>query len=218
MNKNLLSNIIIFAAGAAVGSVVTWKLVKTKYEQIAQEEIESVREVYSGPQDAGDPNGDTGDPNGDTESDNDEESDRSDDRAAYSKIVNESGYGKDVNYHNFRPALDDSDYYGESDWPDDKDENDDEEEDDGDMHEPYIIPPEEFDENGYETVTLYHFTDGVLADAYSNEVLENPTEVVGDEFTTHYGEYEPDSVYVRNDALKTDYEILRDTRRFSEVE
>ena len=45
--KTTLSNFIIFATGAAIGSVVTWKIVKTKYEQIAQEEIDSVKEVYS---------------------------------------------------------------------------------------------------------------------------------------------------------------------------
>ena len=35
MNKSILNKAIIFAIGAAVGSVVTYKLVKTKYEQIA---------------------------------------------------------------------------------------------------------------------------------------------------------------------------------------
>lgn len=45
--KNSLSNLIIFTAGAAIGSVATWYFVKTKYEQIAQEEIDSVKEVFS---------------------------------------------------------------------------------------------------------------------------------------------------------------------------
>ena len=38
---------MIFFLGAGVGSLVTWKIVKTKYEQIAQEEIDSVKEVFS---------------------------------------------------------------------------------------------------------------------------------------------------------------------------
>ena len=46
MNNTILSNIFMFAAGAAIGTVVTWKLVKTKYEQIANEEIEEIREYY----------------------------------------------------------------------------------------------------------------------------------------------------------------------------
>lgn len=42
-----LSNILIFAAGIAIGSIVTWKYTKTKYEQIAREEINSVKERYA---------------------------------------------------------------------------------------------------------------------------------------------------------------------------
>ena len=38
---------LAFLAGAAVGSVVTWKVVKTKYDQIIQEEINSVKAVFS---------------------------------------------------------------------------------------------------------------------------------------------------------------------------
>lgn len=45
--KNSLSNLIVFAAGAAIGSLGTWYFVKTKYERIAQEEIDSVKEVFS---------------------------------------------------------------------------------------------------------------------------------------------------------------------------
>lgn len=47
MNKDLLIKGMIFLAGGAIGSVVTWKLVKTKYEQIANEEIDSMREYYN---------------------------------------------------------------------------------------------------------------------------------------------------------------------------
>ena len=45
--KNLLSSALIFSTGAAIGSAVTWYLLKTKYERIAQEEIDSVKEVFS---------------------------------------------------------------------------------------------------------------------------------------------------------------------------
>ena len=44
-----MSNETIFAfvAGAAIGTITTWSLLKTKYEKLAQEEIDSVKEVYS---------------------------------------------------------------------------------------------------------------------------------------------------------------------------
>lgn len=41
-----ITNLIIFAVGAAVGSVVTWKLVSDKYEAITQEEIDAIRDMY----------------------------------------------------------------------------------------------------------------------------------------------------------------------------
>ena len=37
--------LLAFIAGAGIGSVCTWQLLKRKYEQIAQEEIDSVKAV-----------------------------------------------------------------------------------------------------------------------------------------------------------------------------
>lgn len=45
MNNNL-KVIFTFVLGAAAGSAVTWKFVKTKYEELAQEEIAEIREFY----------------------------------------------------------------------------------------------------------------------------------------------------------------------------
>lgn len=45
--SNLLNNVIIFAAGAAIGSVVTWKIVENKYRQAVNDEIESLKEEYN---------------------------------------------------------------------------------------------------------------------------------------------------------------------------
>ena len=44
MDKKVIFSFLI---GATVGSITTWKLLKTKYEQITQEEIDSVKDVYS---------------------------------------------------------------------------------------------------------------------------------------------------------------------------
>lgn len=45
--NNGFKNGIIFILGAAAGSAVTWYLLKTKYEQLAQEEIDSVKEAFA---------------------------------------------------------------------------------------------------------------------------------------------------------------------------
>ena len=45
MSKSI--NFMLFIFGAAVGSAATWMYAKKKYELIAQEEIDSVKEVFS---------------------------------------------------------------------------------------------------------------------------------------------------------------------------
>ena len=42
-----MNKFLVFAAGAVFGSLVTWKLTKDKYARIAQEEIDSVKEVFA---------------------------------------------------------------------------------------------------------------------------------------------------------------------------
>lgn len=88
--NNTLSKCLIFAAGAAIGSVVTWTLVKTKYEQIANEEIESVREFYA----QKDKEKLTDEAYGEDE----EEPDTVDEREVtqYRKMIKEAGYSEDV--------------------------------------------------------------------------------------------------------------------------
>lgn len=44
-NKALFS--LAFIIGTVTGSIVTWYLLKDKYEALAQEEIDSVKEVFS---------------------------------------------------------------------------------------------------------------------------------------------------------------------------
>ena len=42
---NGLKGTLIFVLGAAVGSAVTWKILKTKYDKIVQDEIDSFKET-----------------------------------------------------------------------------------------------------------------------------------------------------------------------------
>lgn len=204
--NSTLSKIIVFTAGAAVGSVVTWKIVKTKYEQLAREEIESVKEIYSTKMsDHGSvAEKETCEDSEDEEDEEDEDlsyddeskpfPDRSE-REAYSRLVKDSGYK-----------------------PNQTDTNQNSEEDD-DMDKPYVISPEEFGENGYETVSLtYYEGDGVLTDDVDEPFDEDEIEeYVVPDFVEHFGEYEDDSVFVRNDFMKTDFEILKDQRSYSEI-
>ena len=82
---------------------------------------------------------------------------------------------------------------------------------------PYVISPDEFGEfEDYERISLSYYTDQILADE-DDEKVEDVDNVVGLESLAHFGEYEDDSVFVRNDRLKCDYEILLDQRTYSDV-
>ena len=82
---------------------------------------------------------------------------------------------------------------------------------------PYVISPEEFGEfEDYERISLSYYADQILADE-DDEKVEDVDNVVGLESLTHFGEFEDDSVFVRNDRLKCDYEILLDQRTYSDV-
>jgi hypothetical protein len=83
---------------------------------------------------------------------------------------------------------------------------------------PYVIPPEEFGEMDYDTVSLVYYADDTLCYDLSGEIIYERDEVIGEESLKHFGEYEDDSVFVRNERLKTDYEILKDNRNYSDVE
>lgn len=79
-----------------------------------------------------------------------------------------------------------------------------------------VIPPEDFGEYGYKAESLTYYADEVLA-YDTDEKITNIDKIVGSDALNSFGEYEDDSVFVRNHTLKIDYEILKDTRRYSDV-
>ena len=177
---NTWNKIFIFAAGAAVGSIVTWKVLKTKYEQIE----EYVDEEY------------------DEYSEDDEIEDSSED---------ENALPSTEDLHRLKHILETNRYTNYSNKKEEK------EEENVDEDRPYVISPEEFDDNDeYDTVSLTLYADGVLTDERDN-IIEDVDGMVGEDSLNHFGEYEEDSVFVRNDALQTDFEILKDMRSFKEV-
>ena len=80
---------------------------------------------------------------------------------------------------------------------------------------PYVISPDEFGcADGYDAIGLtYYSGNGVLVDD-NEERVDNVEELVGECSLKHFGEYEDDSVYVRNDERKCDYEILLDESNY----
>ena len=85
---------------------------------------------------------------------------------------------------------------------------------------PYVIQPEQFCDCDYTPMTLWYWTDGEVTND-DKKIVANVDELIGDvdEVTSYFGEYEndPDTVYVRNDIQRIDYEILKEYRAFSDL-
>ena len=192
-------NVLMFAAGAAIGSAVTWKVVKTRYERIAQEEIDSTQRAYADlfaglqnqNEDDTEPSECEGQINWDEledldEEDDEDEEDDPDGGNEYAKVVddytNEKGGSENM------PK-----------WP-------------------YTISPYEFGEkDGYHQIELtYYEGDDVLEDEEYNIVTDRE-ELLGPSALYTFGEYEEDAVFVRNDHLRTDFQILKDYRSYTEA-
>ena len=183
------TNAMMFVLGAAVGSMVTWQYTKRKYEQIAQEEIDSVKSAYT---------------KREVKSQVEIEkqvAEGGDDSLKYVKekpgVLEYAAQLQKEGYINYSSSISSGN----------------EAEENG----PYIISPEEFGEfEEYEKISLTYYSDQVVADE-NDEVIDDVEGVIGFESLTHFGEYEDDSVFVRNDRLQSDYEILMDQRLYSDI-
>lgn len=79
-----------------------------------------------------------------------------------------------------------------------------------------IISEDDFGmEEDYEQISLEYYRDGILTDELGAPV-ENPNETVGTEYRKLL-QYD-DTVYVRNNNLKCDFEICRNLETFKEIE
>ena len=186
MNRKL-SNVLLFTAGVAVGSLVTWRYFKSKYEVV--------------------------------EDDIDEESDNldKDDQEELESIETKSDYSKKPPLKEYAKMVESNGYVPKTHMEEVEEEIANGELDDKDVYEPFIIRPEEYGElHAYETLSLNYYADGVLTDELDNPI-EDVESLVPADFADHFGEYDDNAVFVRNDNLECDYEILRDLRKFTDV-
>lgn len=83
----------------------------------------------------------------------------------------------------------------------------------------YNINPEQFGEfEDYAKVSLVYFSDGVLTSDDNYEKITPVRSNVGSSRKLAlYFDDDTDCVYIRNDNVRTDYEIVRDERSYDEV-
>lgn len=192
-----MNNKLIFVAGVVIGGIAgvigTKKYFEKRETERADKEIASVKEVWAKrqPIEVVKPEEEkTEEPVAKTEPKWNKP-----DLAAYSSLVNEYD-GKDHS-EDYKERL-------------------------REVHErgsrPYVISPDEFGDregDGYDSISLTYYLDGTLAEG--DEVIEDIDKVIGLTSLNHFGEYEDDSVFVRNDELRCDYEVLLDQRSFKDA-
>lgn len=184
-----VKNILFFVVGVAAGAGATYKYWKDYFEDISNNDIseakEYYKELYSG---------------NDKESEEKEIEEKTPVKEAvvenrsekpgiidYAKTIKNEGY---TDYS--KPATESED-----------------------TPHIYIIKPIEYgdrDDWNQETIT-FHVPSENYEDEYGELMhIDTVKECIGnpDDVVKHFGEYEEDSVFVRNEELKTDYEVLKD--------
>lgn len=193
--KSTLNKVIIFAAGAVIGSLVAWKLTKTKYEKIMIEEEQSLREYYNKKTKVYEDSANT---LHDYYNDRLKEIDEKEKKMEEDKIVNDlrERYAEVLKEHKY--SIDEPCYEGGQDRP-------------------YVVTPEEFgNADEYDIISLNYYADGIVSDDWGDKI-EDLEATIGEDFASHYGEYEEDAVYIRNDRLKVEYEVLKSLSKYSEM-
>lgn len=191
--KEYIGKSLIFLTGIAVGAAISWKYAETKYKKIAEEEIESVKETFEN---------------------RFKNVKRLEDVAkSVIDISEKEKQQKEVDIKEYTDIIKHAEYVQTEQADISKDVKE------GKImaDRPYIISPEEFGENPYyDTISLTYYSDKVLTDEDDIEI-EDVDGLIGEDSLNHFGEYEDDSVFVRNDELQTDYEILLDERAYYDI-
>lgn len=192
--NSTLSKFATFIIGAAVGSVATWWFTKEYYNHIADQEIEDMREYYG--------------VNYGVEKTSDEEDDE--------YIVREEDLPQEPAAEDIRQLAKITQDLGYTDYAKTPASATDTGKSEPEPGRFEVISPEEYDTmEGFDTEELTYYADGVMTD--EDDEIVDADEIVGMDPAEHFGEYEDDSVHIRDHRLKTDYEILRDPRAYSDV-
>lgn len=192
-----MKNLLYFVSGAAIGSIVTWKLIEKKYKDLADEEIKSVIETFKNRKPR-------------ITKDNVKET--------VEKVINKCKEPKEI----VEDIVTAERYSIENEEEIDEDDESNytvNVDNDIEVVTPYVITPEQFGEyNEYGTKTLTYYADNVLTDEIDNPITsEEMVTMIGLDALDHFGEYEDDSVYIRDEMNEMDYEILKSEEKFSEI-
>lgn len=231
--NNLVKNALIFVGGVATGGVASWFIFKKHYESVLTEEVEYVKQHYHEKleevmesmeydEDLDKMAEEITDMamNGADEEELEEAITRSKEmidgkRASYRKVnkpsISEIREDLEKRAKELGYTPDEDEDPADSESPSEYDETS----KTGDY--PYIIEPSDFGSiEDYGQQTLIYYTDGYLADADTDELLDDAEEKVGWENLDEIGKYEEDALHICNDEYECYYEILRSDKKYKE--
>lgn len=185
-----MKHVLFFFAGAAVGGALGYYITKNHYEKLIDEEIESVKEAYSSEKVARPLD------------------DRDISTKKYKNKLENLGYIS-------REVIEDRDF-------DDKEVQEEEEnpcpvEERSD--EPYTISPDQFNNEMigvFDKETLVYWAGNDTLMTEDQEQIEDIDLTVGVNSLEKFGEYESDTVYVRNEKMGTDFEIILEEGNYAD--
>ena len=80
----------------------------------------------------------------------------------------------------------------------------------------YVIDPSEYGWNVDYTFSFTLFADNILSDEMGDKIMNSESRI-GREILTEFIDSDSDEIYIRNEKTKSDYEIVKDERRYSDV-
>lgn len=232
------SKLLYFAGGVIGGMVGTYLVMKRRMEIRIEEEVADVKELYSSRAQKAAESDSEGIEEGDTNEDEvpenrlrspqeakeiaAENAKRKADLILGNSIVQEKGYANThkTEYNLFSNPPKAKDIHNGIDEDEDLDIINTTPE--KDSRGPYVIEPINGmsasmrfanEEPYFDKVTLFLYDDGILC-SEENDIVTNVAGTVGADSLNRIGEYEDDVVYVRNERISTDYEIIREYKDF----
>lgn len=203
---NGIKNLLIFAAGAIVGGIVTWRIAKKTYEQIIADEKEAAKKSAQDEIDIYKKNLEekidnyvketSKDTSEETEDDNEyedieEPDDEDEDYYAEPRYIYKS-YVEELEYTKLKEQTSGVDH----------------------SKVPYIISESDVgEEMDYDLIHLTFYADHILTDD-ANYPIKDIDDIVGPEALKCFLNEYINVVYVRNERLGCDFEICRDLRRY----
>lgn len=187
----------IFLGGLITGAVMTYFAMKNKCEEYIQNEIKEVKDELH--------NRHNDDENDVIDVDKTEEVNDTEEVKDTENVENHQEYNELINEYAPENEVEISEIKRED-----------------DSRFAHIVTPEDFGSiEGYDYDSLYWHPNNVVTNNTDTEIIDSDElyNLVGmswSEIKSHFGEYEDDTVFVRNNDLKCDYEILRTIEDFEE--